>query len=67
MAIKKKIVNQKMKILMDFGVSESLVRELFKNKEFESLRALDCFADNILRNKFREEEAKTKASVRKVG
>lgn len=57
-AIKQKPIRQKMRILKEFGIPESLVQELFKDKEFQSLRALDCFADNILRNCFRDEERK---------
>lgn len=66
-AVKKKLVKEKMQILKDFGVPAKTVDELFENKEFVSLRALDCFADSIIRNQLNEVCAKKDKFGRKVG
>lgn len=53
-------VNQKKKVLEEFGISSEIVDELFENHEFISLRALDVFANNVLRNYFKDETKFTK-------
>ena len=53
-------VNQKKKVLEDFGISSETIDELFENHEFLSLRALDVFANNVLRNYFKDETKFTK-------
>lgn len=53
-------VNQKKKVLEDFGISSEIIDELFENHEFLSLRALDVFANNVLRNYFKDETKFTK-------
>ncbi|MEE1256250.1 MAG: hypothetical protein UHN47_07030 [Lachnospiraceae bacterium] len=53
-------VNQKKKVLEDFGISSEIIDELFENHEFLSLRALDVFANNVLRSYFKDETKFTK-------
>lgn len=53
-------VNQKKQVLEDFGISSEIIDELFANHEFLSLRALDVFANNVLRNYFKDETKFTK-------
>ena len=60
-------ITKKKKVLKDFGVSAELLDELFENKEFVSLRALDVFANNILQNIFQQETDVQKRTGRKVG
>ena len=43
-----KEIKKKKAVLHDFGLSNTLVDELFENKEFRNLRELDIFADDII-------------------
>lgn len=48
--VKESDIRRKKHILMDFGISEADLDSLFSDKEFSCLRALDLFADNVIRN-----------------
>lgn len=54
------LINQKKQVLHDFGISNDIIDELFQNQEFVSLRALDVFADNVLRKYLNEDVNFTK-------
>ena len=47
-------IKQKKQVLIDFGLSEESVEKLFKDKEFDSTRTLDCYANQILIKMFEE-------------
>lgn len=41
-------IKRKKQVLIDFGIPEESVDQLFKDKKFDSMRTLDCFANKIL-------------------
>lgn len=43
-----KEIKKKKAVLNDFGLSNTLVDELFENKEFRNLRELDNYANEII-------------------
>lgn len=49
-------IEHKKKIMNDFGISDAQLNKLFKNREFESLRALDIFAKDVLKRWLESEE-----------
>ncbi len=49
--VKKGDLEQKIRVLLNFGFERSEVVSLFADREFSSLRALDCFADKLIKEK----------------
>lgn len=48
--VKQSDIQNKMKILADFGISKKEIASLFEDRDFESLRALDCFTSSVIKN-----------------
>lgn len=57
-SITKTDIHNKMKVLSDFGFSKEEIRSLFQDKDFENLRALDCFTSNIIKEMLNKKEVK---------
>lgn len=55
-SVKKQDICKHMNILSDFGFTKEEINSLFEDKDFESLRALDCFTSNVIRKMFTENE-----------
>lgn len=52
--VTKKDIHRKMSILFDFGFTQEEVTSLFKDKDFEGLRALDCYTSNAIKKMLAE-------------
>ena len=50
-----RLVNAKKTVLREFGISDEIIEKLFRHHEFNSLRGLDTFAENVLRRYMNDE------------
>lgn len=46
-----KDIERKIRVLLDFGFKKKEIVPMLADMEFASLRALDCFADRMIREK----------------